>query len=122
MNPTFQEQEVVQVKAHHKPERFDVVVLHPPNELDNIYLKRVIGLPGERIDYQEGELYVNSKQVADEFANQTENFIWEQIAGEPIPEGYYFVLGDNRMVSKDSRIFGLVPEKQILGIVTEGKN
>ncbi|MBO1305302.1 signal peptidase I [Enterococcus sp. 669A] len=120
MNPTFWEQEVVQVKAHHQPERFDVVVMHPPNDPDALYLKRVVGLPGERIDYQNGQLFVNSKPVTDEFAEQTEDFVWEQINNGLISKDYYFVLGDNRMISKDSRIFGLVPEKQILGIVTEG--
>ena len=120
MNPTFWEQEVVQVKAHHKPERFDVIVLHPPDDPESLYLKRVIGLPGERIDYQDGKLLVNHKSIYDDFSYETEDFVWEQIASEPIPKGYYFVLGDNRMISKDSRIFGLVLEKQILGIVKEG--
>ncbi|MGX7182786.1 signal peptidase I [Enterococcus pallens] len=120
MNPTFWEQEVVQVKAHHQPERFDVVVLHPPNEPDDLYLKRVIGLPGERIDYQDGKLLVNHEVIADDFSYKTEDFVWESLSEEVIPEGYYFVLGDNRKISKDSRIFGLVSEKQILGIVKEG--
>ncbi|MEO1769972.1 signal peptidase I [Enterococcus sp. 665A] len=120
MTPTYWEQEVVQVKAHRKPERFDVVVLHPPDAPNELYLKRVIGLPGERIDYQEGVLFVNHEIVNDAFAYRTEAFAWESISGEPIPEGYYFVLGDNRTISKDSRIFGLVSEKQILGIVQEG--
>ena len=120
MNPTYWEQEVVQVKAHRKPKRFDVVVLHPPDAPDELYLKRVIGLPGERIEYQNGELFVNGELVADEFADHTEDFVWESISKKLIPEGYYFVLGDNRTISKDSRIFGLVSEKQILGIVQEG--
>ncbi|EOH97712.1 signal peptidase I [Enterococcus pallens ATCC BAA-351] len=120
MNPTYWEQEVVQVKAHRKPKRFDVVVLHPPDVPDELYLKRVIGLPGERIEYQSGELFVSGEIVADEFAYRTEDFVWESISKKPIPEGYYFVLGDNRTISKDSRIFGLVSEKQILGIVQEG--
>lgn len=120
MNPTFWEQEVVQVKAHHKPERFDVVVLHPPDNPEDLYLKRVIGLPTERIDFQNGCLFVNGRLIEDSFAKQTEDFFWEQIYKQPIPKGYYFVLGDNRMISKDSRIFGLVSEKQILGIVKEG--
>lgn len=120
MNPTFWEQEIVQVKAHHRPERFDVVVLHPPDDPQSLYLKRVIGLPEERIDYQNGCLFVNGRSIQDDFAEKTEDFIWEQIADQPIPKGYYFVLGDNRMISKDSRSFGLVPEKQILGIVKEG--
>ncbi|EOH97697.1 signal peptidase I [Enterococcus pallens ATCC BAA-351] len=122
MNPTYWEQEIVQVKAHRKPKRFDVVVLHPPDSPDELYLKRVIGLPGERIDYQAGELLVNHEVIADAFAYRTEDFVWESISNEPIPGGYYFVLGDNRTISKDSRIFGLVSEKQILGIVQEGNS
>ncbi|MGX7182611.1 signal peptidase I [Enterococcus pallens] len=120
MKPTFWEQEVVQVKSHHQPERFDVVVLHPPDAPTELYLKRVIGLPGERIDYQAGELLVNQEIIADTFAYQTEDFNWSDVSNKPIPKGYYFVLGDNRTISKDSRIFGLVSEKQILGIVQEG--
>ena len=120
MNPTFWEQEIVQVKAHHKPERFDVVVLHPPSDPEELYLKRVIGLPEEQISYRKGRLLVNGKVVHDEFSEQTEDFEWGQIYNQPIPKGYYFVLGDNRMISKDSRSFGLVSEKQILGIVKEG--
>ncbi|MEO1771825.1 signal peptidase I [Candidatus Enterococcus ferrettii] len=120
MNPTFWEQEVVQVRAHHKPERFDVVVMHPPDAPTELYLKRVIGLPGERIDYQDGELLVNHEIIADMFAYRTEDFNWNGVSSGTIPKGYYFVLGDNRAISKDSRIFGLVSEKQILGIVQEG--
>nr|WP_278253076.1 signal peptidase I [Enterococcus sp. 665A] len=120
MNPTFWEQEIVQVKAHHDPKRFDVVVLHPPDDPQSLYLKRVIGLPEERIDYQNGCLFVNGRPIKDTFAEQTEDFVWTQITSKPIPKGYYFVLGDNRMISKDSRSFGLVSEKQILGIVKEG--
>ena len=120
MNPTYWEQELVQVKAHHEPKRFDVVVLHPPHDPDSLYLKRVIGLPGEKIDFVNGQLLVNNQVVKDAFANETDTFLWSSQYKEPIPEGYYFVLGDNRSISKDSRIFGLVAEKQILGIVKEG--
>lgn len=120
MNPTYQEQELIQVKAHHRPQRFDVVVLHPPNDPAELYLKRVIGLSGERIDYRQGQLLVNGKVKADAFAKETEDFCWSDNYTGAIPEDYYFVLGDNRAISKDSRSFGLVAEKQILGIVQEG--
>ncbi|MGG5329938.1 signal peptidase I [Enterococcus sp. AZ163] len=120
MIPTYWEHEIVQVKAHHKPERFDVVVLHPPDAPTELYLKRVIGLPSEQIDYQNGQLLVNGAVIFDKFAEQTEDFSWNDSYKQVIPEGYYFVLGDNRSISKDSRIFGLVSEKQILGIVKEG--
>lgn len=120
MNPTFWEQELVQVSTHRKLKRFDVVVLHPPDAPKELYLKRIIGLPGEQIDYRDGHLLVNGTLVSDPFAAATESFDWDDIYDKPIPSGYYFVLGDNRPISKDSRIFGVVPEKQILGIVKEG--
>lgn len=119
MAPTYWNQEQIQVKAHHRPKRFDVVVLQPPDDPDNLYLKRVIGLPGEQIDYQQGQLLVNGQEQKDEFAELTEDFQWAEFSNEPIPADYYFVLGDNRPLSKDSRSFGLVEKKQILGIVQE---
>lgn len=119
MFPTFWEKEIVQVKAHHAPKRFDVVVLHPPNDPKALYLKRVVGLPGERVDFEKGQLFINGKETDDQFASETDSFLWEDNYLQPIPEKYYFVLGDNRAVSKDSRSFGLVSEKQILGIIHE---
>lgn len=120
MNPTFWEQELVQVISHHKPNRFDVVVLHPPDDPEALYLKRVVGLPGERIDVKGGQLFISGKVIADRFASETDSFDWDDLYDQPIPPNYYFVLGDNRAISKDSRMFGLVAEKQILGIVEEG--
>ncbi len=120
MKPTFQEQELIQVRAHHQPKRFDVVVLHPPDDPDALYLKRVVGLPGERIDFKDGHLFVNGVLTTDKFSHETDSFDWDDLYDQPIPPKQYFVLGDNRAISKDSRIFGLVSEKQILGIVKEG--
>ncbi|MGX7182060.1 signal peptidase I [Enterococcus pallens] len=120
MYPTFKEEEVIQITAHHKPKRFDVIVLHPPENPEGTYLKRVIGLPGERIDYHNGKLFVNKKRVHDPFAPDTEDFNWDDFSRDRIPEGYYFILGDNRELSCDSRHFGLITEPQILGIVHEG--
>ncbi|WP_242704299.1 signal peptidase I [Candidatus Enterococcus ferrettii] len=117
MNPTFKEQEVIQIISHRKPKRFDVVVLHPPENPKGLYLKRIIGLPNERIIYRDGQLYVNKKLVSDEFAKETEDFNWNEFSRDKIPEGYYFILGDNRAISKDSRHFGLITEEQILGVV-----
>ncbi|WP_429964940.1 signal peptidase I [Enterococcus sp. AZ072] len=122
MSPTFKEEEVIQISAHHKPKRFDVIVLHPPENPEGTYLKRVIGLPGERIDYHNGKLFVNKKRVNDPFAQETEDFNWDNFSRDRIPEGYYFILGDNRELSYDSRHFGLITEPQILGIVQEGND
>lgn len=109
-----------------KPERFDIVVFHAPENKN--YIKRVIGLPGEHISYENDQLYVNGKQISEPylkvFKNElligtgtlTEDFSLEDIIQlKKIPEGHVFVLGDNRRYSKDSRIIGVVPIEEIIG-------
>lgn len=89
-------------------ERFDIVVL----KYDDEYLiKRVIGLPGEKIKYENNILYVNGKKVKENFSHAyTEDF--DEVK---IPEGKYFVLGDNRVNSTDSRILGFFDKSEIKG-------
>jgi signal peptidase I len=105
-------------------DRFNIIVFHGNEGHDLV--KRVIGLPGDTIEYKNDVLYVNGKAVAepylDEYKKQlsggqlTPDFTLEEITGKKtVPEGYVFVLGDNRQVSKDSRAFGFVSEKQIVG-------
>ena len=89
-------------------QRFDIVVIHYDHEY---LIKRVIGLPGEKIKYSNNELYVNGKKVAENFSHkETKSF--QEIT---IPKGEYFVLGDNRINSTDSRIIGTIPYKNIKG-------
>lgn len=92
---------------HSGVSRFDIVVVNPGNEL---LIKRVIGLPGEIIQYKNNELYVNGKKVEDKFGNGiTEDFEVK------VPEDSYYVLGDNRENSMDSRYFGPFKKEDILG-------
>ena len=99
------------------PERFDIVICDYPNTDDGMYrVKRVIGLPGETIELRAGELYVNGEHVAQDF-DMTEN---ETYFGPlTVPEGCYFVMGDNRNNSKDSRspMVGPLKRSQIKGHV-----
>ena len=104
--------------------RFDVVILKAPDE--NVeYIKRVIGMPGDTVEMKNGVLYINGKKVDQPFINtealakQTvfiDDFTLESLTGEAkVPEGKYFVLGDNRGVSKDSRMIGFIDRSAIEG-------
>lgn len=104
--------------------RFDVVVLKAPDE--NVeYIKRVIGMPGDTLEMKQGVLYINGKKIEQPFINtealqkQTvfiDDFTLQSLIGETkIPEGKYFVMGDNRGVSRDSRMIGLIDRKAIEG-------
>lgn len=101
-----------------EPERFDIVVFHATKQKD--YIKRIIGLPGETIEYKDNQLYVNGREKREYFLEDdeyTNDFTIDDIepGQEHIPEGYYLVLGDNRNNSTDSRSIGLVPKERIMG-------
>ena len=93
--------------------RFDIIVLRYDGEK---LIKRVIGLPGEDIEYIDNELYVNGKKIDEDYTRkETEDFILEVIGYSKIPEDKYLVMGDNRPYSKDSRTIGLIDKKDIVG-------
>lgn len=88
--------------------RFDIVVIK--ND-DDYLIKRVIGLPGEKIKYADNKLYVNGKYVEEDFSHARTDDI-EEIQ---IPSGEYYVLGDNRVDSIDSRIIGTISLNRVKG-------
>ena len=91
--------------------RFDIVVLKNNTDGDKI-IKRVIGLPGEKIEYKDNKLYINGEEIEDNFkTNETTDFTVET------KENEYFVLGDNRELSKDSRYLGNFKKENIIGKV-----
>ena len=103
--------------------RFDVVVLQAPDE-DKEYIKRVIGMPGDTLEVKNGILYINGKAVDQPFINTNndkktvfiDEFTLKELTGEDkVPEGKYFVMGDNRGVSKDSRMIGFIDKSAIEG-------
>lgn len=98
-------------------ERYDIVVLDNSNNSNEHLIKRVIGLPKEHIAYRNGKLYINDIETDDKFSYITNNFDLKDLGYDKIPEGYYFVIGDNRNDSSDSRVIGLISEKDIIGSV-----
>ncbi len=93
--------------------RFDIVVVDYENEY---IIKRVIGLPGDYIEYKNDILYVNSKKVEENYNREfTDDFDLNDLNKKIIPNNYYLVLGDNRPISKDSRKIGLIDKKNIKG-------
>ena len=125
------------------PQRGDVVVFRYPKDPSVDYIKRVVGLPGDRIGYVQKQVYVNGQAVVQEFKNSYvgvgaglpmsgAELRIERLGDAPhdilivpnqpsiegevqVPEGHYFVMGDNRDNSNDSRFWGFVPEENLVG-------
>ncbi|MGM9949153.1 MAG: signal peptidase I [Lysinibacillus sp.] len=107
------------------PDRFDIVVFHAPEGKD--YIKRVIGLPGDHVEYIDDQLYINGEALEEPYLDQYKAEITEgNLTGdfrlqdinpeyEVIPEGHVFVMGDNRRFSKDSRHIGVVSLDEVIG-------
>ena len=93
-----------------KIDRFDIVVLNEEID-DEVIIKRVIGLPGETVEIKNDKIYINDEEIEDKYAyGQTSNY--ERTV---LKDDEYFLLGDNRLISKDSRIFGPVSKDSIKG-------
>ena len=102
----------------HKPERFDIIVFPFQYEEDTYYIKRIIGLPGETVQIDEaGNIYIDGEVLEESYGREV--MLEQGQAAEPIElgEDEYFVLGDNRNASSDSREprVGLIHEKDIIG-------
>ncbi len=92
--------------------RHDIVVLNEEYD-DEIIIKRIIGLPGETVKIKDSKIFINGEEIADSSAYGTTTD-YDQIT---LGDDEYFILGDNRIVSKDSRYFGPVTKKEIMGKV-----
>ncbi|MDA9101343.1 signal peptidase I [Omnitrophica bacterium] len=125
MRPTFMEGDRIFVDKvsyrFHEPERGDIIVFKYPVDKKKDYVKRLIGLPNETLKIQDGKVSVNG-ELLDQFPFSS-NYYYNQNSWEygksgqefTIPEGHYFVLGDNSAHSADSRKWGFVPDENIIG-------
>ena len=98
-----------------KIERGDIVVFWYPNDPSKSYIKRVIGLPGETVEVREGTVFINGAVLEEKYLDPGENASSASQGSVQVKLNYYFVMGDNRDNSSDSRSWGLVPKKYIYG-------
>ncbi|MDB4491263.1 signal peptidase I [Luminiphilus sp.] len=127
------------VVSINSPERGDVMVFFPPHQNKTYYIKRVIGVPGDLIEYRDKHLWVNGEQVPREWLDsasgdskrtrkgletvgddapylmQIDNLRPPRDFSVRVKPGHYFMMGDNRDNSSDSRVWGQVPERDIVG-------
>lgn len=94
------------------PARGDVVVIRPPNQPEELLIKRVIGLPGDEIEIHDGQVFVNGEALGEPYINHATGGMYGPVT---IPPLHIFVLGDNRNFSNDSRNFGAVPLAEVIG-------
>lgn len=151
MQPSFENGQRLIAVRHVEIKRGDVVIVKAPDEPGGFYIKRIIGLPEEKIISKNNQIYINGQKIAqpwltkgrkmtDEVTNTafatTQDFTMKSLARSRqfqqyytkaqlnyinkynrIPKGTYFVMGDHRSVSKDSRYIGTIKQKNIVGVV-----
>ncbi|MBO0471769.1 signal peptidase I [Enterococcus sp. DIV0242_7C1] len=130
MMPSLAAKETVFVSKLSEKKRFKLVAIKLADRKE-IIIRRIVGMPGENIRYDKDRLYINNEAVEEKFIAEeiqqadisgsfyTKDFTSEQLFNENmIPKGKYLILGDNRPYSTDSRFYGLIDEKEIIGVVT----
>ena len=122
MTPTFNDQDIVILNKLHYHifdiKRYDIVSLKYDGT--KYLIKRVIGMPGDKVEYKNNKLYINGKVKKEDFLDKnvtTDDFSLTSLGYETIPKDMYLVLGDNREDSLDSREIGLISKEEIIGKV-----
>lgn len=116
MLPTLQEGEYLIINKLSyfldEPSRGDIIVLHFPRDRSREYIKRVIGLPGDTVEISGEEVQVNGVRLNEPYVNGNSAY---RSATWTVPQGHYFVMGDNRNNSSDSRTWSFLPREDIVG-------
>jgi signal peptidase I len=100
------------VYRFHPPERGDIVVFQFPRNPQRDFIKRIIGLPGEKIEVRQGEVLINDQELEEPYAPKAGSYSWGPAL---VGENELFVLGDNRNNSSDSHSWGMLPRDKIVG-------
>lgn len=139
MQPTLQSGQRLLSLKHKRPQRFDIIVLDAPDHSGELYIKRVIGMPGDTIAVKDDHLYINGKQQAEPYLQTafakrelaqytkayhlkhfTANFDLQHLKStqaKRVPAHSYFVMGDNRLISNDGRAFGFITQAQVESVI-----
>lgn len=110
MYNTLSDNDIVLLSKLSSIDRFDIIVLKE-NDNNATIIKRVIGMPGDKVKIRNNKIYINNKIIEDEYA-YGETSDYDEIT---LGDDEYFVLGDNRLISKDSRYFGAIKKSDIKG-------
>lgn len=128
MEPTFHDHEYLIIDEisyrFHAPQRGDIIVFRYPQDPQEYFIKRVIGLPGEKVEVKDGQVYIYNDQNPDGFVLDESAYLASDVKTYDVTDQIvslnsdeYFVLGDNRNSSKDSRSFGAVNKSFLTGRV-----
>lgn len=124
MDPTLTSGHYVILNKHEKINRFDIVVLKErleKNGTSKNIIKRVIGVGGDVVTVINGELYINNKRYEETYLDSKNTKTYNTNSFTiTVPKGYLFVLGDNRDISKDSRVLGSFKKSSVLGVKVLG--
>ena len=112
MLPFVDEAEESSVYPFHAPRRGEVIIFRFPRDESRDFVKRVIGVPGDTVQINDGQVVVNGIPLAEPYITRPDRDDMNQVT---VPEGNFFVLGDNRRASNDSRDWGPVPAENVIG-------
>jgi signal peptidase I len=123
MEPNFHNGEYLLVDkfSYHitQPKRGDVDIIIPPDDISKDYIKRIIGVPGDTVEIKSGKVFINNKEIKEPYLpSNTPTLIngdFKQSQKITLKDNQYYVLGDNRGDSRDSRYIGIIPKENIIG-------
>lgn len=125
MDPTLSDGEkIITLKYTKNAKRQQIVILDAPDVPEKDYIKRVIGMPGETVEMKSDQLYIDGKKVSEPYLDKYKKQFHEAHPNDPftedftaeVPDGCYFVMGDNRRNSHDSRYIGAIAKSSLEGI------
>lgn len=123
MEPTFKTKDyLITEKVSYRfrpPQRGEVVIFNPPDRTSENYIKRIIGLPGDQIEIKGGNIYINKEKLIEPYLTSIDKTLVAQKEGYTtvLQDDEYFVMGDNRSHSRDSREIGSIPKQNVVSKV-----